>query len=323
MTTMLNAMMNSVGLFNPHPPRAGQSFGMFWGRVKRALIIGLAATSLGLSGCAMVRLGYANADELAYRWLDGWLDFNDAQSAQARTVLTEVHDWHRKTQLPDYAQWLAKTADDMLKDTTPEAVCKLSQDFVQRMGLMAEKAAPGSSLIAVTLSDEQLDHMQKRFERSQKKFRDDYSQPDAKQREASALERSISRAESLYGKVDARQREVLAQAAKDSPFDAKLQLVEREVRQRELMQILRAGKAAAQSGNKEEAAKQMLAAFKKWEEGGRKSPRADYAAYQKRVSDYNCATSAKVHNVALPATRQAARDKLKGWEADLRAMAGG
>jgi hypothetical protein len=322
---MLNAMMKNVNSLATWTMQVACNLR----RLRLWSIMGLAALAVSMSGCAMVRLGYATADELAYRWLDGWLDFNDVQSVQVRELLDDVHRWHRKTQLPDYAQWLARTAEEVMRDTTPEAVCKLGQDFTDRLGLMAERAAPGASLVALTLSDAQFGTMQKRFERSQVKFQDDYSKGDAKQREAAALERSVSRAESLYGKVDQRQREVLAQAAKDSPFDVKLQAQERQTRQNELMKMLRLARDAAlaipkdDSAKRESLAKQLRADFKAWEMQARQSPRSEYRAYQQRVTAHNCATSALVHNVASPATRQAARDKLKGYEADLRSLFAG
>ena len=43
--------------------------------------------------------------------------------------------------------------------------------------------------------------------------------------------------------------------------------------------------------------------------------------YQRRLTDYNCAFVAQLHNSTTPAQRQAARDKLKDWEEDLRALA--
>ena len=45
-----------------------------------------------------------------------------------------------------------------------------------------------------------------------------------------------------------------------------------------------------------------------------------YRAYQVKLGDYNCAFAARIHNAMTPAQRQAARERLKGWEDDLRAL---
>ncbi len=291
-------------------------------RLRGWLIISLATLLLGLSGCTMVRLGYGNADDLAYLWLDGWLDFNDEQTPQARKLLADTLQWHRRTQLPDYARWLAKIQADVMQDTTPEAVCKLGNELNDRISTLSERVMPASADIAVTLTDAQLAHMQKRFDQGQKKFLDEYGKGDAKAREAATLERSISRAESIYGSLDDAQRAVLAQAAKSSPFDAQLTATERATRMREMMQILKTARDAAAAGPeaKAQAAAQLQVVVKKWLREGRASPRAVYRAYQERSSDYTCTVSAQVHNAAAPATRQGARDRLKGWEADARAL---
>jgi Family of unknown function (DUF6279) len=292
------------------------------GVLQRWVIIGAAALSLGLSGCAMVRIGYGSADELAYRWLDSWFDFSDTQAVKAREGLESLHAWHRKTQLPDYAQFLAKTGQDLQRDTTPQAVCKLSAEVFERVTRAGEFMMPKAVEIAVTLSDAQLASMQKRFEKGQAKYRDDYVKTDPKAREASQLERSISRAESLYGSIDANQRDVLTKAVGTNPNDPQAALAERAVRHTELMQMLRAARTVAADGKPEAAHAQLRSGLKKWFDESRASPRPAYRAYQQKVNDYNCAVSAQVHNAAEPATRQAARDKLKGWETDARYLAG-
>jgi hypothetical protein len=52
-----------------------------------------------------------------------------------------------------------------------------------------------------------------------------------------------------------------------------------------------------------------------------RSPRADYRAYQERLTRENCALAAEMHNQMTPAQRSHARNKLKGWEDDLRLLA--
>jgi len=49
----------------------------------------LAATLL-LSGCGVaLRLGYNQGPSLAFRWLDGYAEFDDAQSLRVRGALDE------------------------------------------------------------------------------------------------------------------------------------------------------------------------------------------------------------------------------------------
>jgi len=52
------------------------------------------------------------------------------------------------------------------------------------------------------------------------------------------------------------------------------------------------------------------------------SPRAAYREYQKQLFDHNCRLVARFHNSTTPEQRRRGADKLKGWEEDLRALAG-
>jgi hypothetical protein len=52
-----------------------------------------------------------------------------------------------------------------------------------------------------------------------------------------------------------------------------------------------------------------------------RSPRDEYRRYAERLSQFNCTFAATLHNATSAAQRQAAGQKLKGWEADLRSLA--
>lgn len=77
-------------------------------------IIGLLMV-LQLAGCSAVRLGYNNAPELTYWWLDGYLDFTSAQSLKVRANLATVQAWHRSQEMPLVLGQLQKL-QGMVKD---------------------------------------------------------------------------------------------------------------------------------------------------------------------------------------------------------------
>ena len=71
--------------------------------VRLLRIIGLLVLAVGLSACSAVKLGYGSAPQVVYWWLDGYLDFTDAQAPQVRDELDRLHRWHRSTELPKLA----------------------------------------------------------------------------------------------------------------------------------------------------------------------------------------------------------------------------
>ncbi len=70
--------------------------------VSRVLgIIGLCATCLLLASCSVVRLGYSQAPDLAFWWIDSYVDLNEAQSPRLRKELDDIAQWHRSRELPE------------------------------------------------------------------------------------------------------------------------------------------------------------------------------------------------------------------------------
>ena len=292
-------------------------------RTGRPWIIGfviLVALAL-LSACSTIRLGYGQAPTLAYHWLDSWVGFDDVQAPKAREALDATMTWHRRTQLPDYAQWLDRTAATVTREVTADEVCRAGKDVEVRWFAFLDQLMPHATELAASLSDAQLARIQKRFDEGLKRFRDEYAKDDPQAREEANLKRMVSRSETLYATLDAAQTAVLAKAAKTAMFDPESILAERKLRQRELMEILKEGRRAVQAGPRDTALVQLRAALRQWAQEGVQSPRPAYRAYQQRSQEANCVLSAQVHNAGGAAVRQAARDKLKGWEADARALA--
>jgi len=279
------------------------------------IIVVLAVLSAVLAGCSAVRLGYNQAPELLYWWLDGYADFDDAQSRRVREMLGQWFSWHRRTQLPDYAGLLVRAQADVLADTTPERTCRWWAVLRQRSEVAADQALPYAAELILTLSARQIQHIEGRYARTNEEFRKEYLASDMAQRQKNAVKRTLERAEFLYGTLDDAQRERVARLVAASPFDAEFWYAERLQRQREALQLLR--RLSGEPAQRDAA----LAALRVQIERTVRSPRENYRRYQEKLEIYNCSFAASVHNATTPAQRQAAVARLKGWEADFRALA--
>jgi hypothetical protein len=294
--------------------------------LKLRRIIGLALlalASLALSACGVVRIAYETAPNLTYWWIDGYVDANGEQTPKLREGIDRWFAWHRRTQLPVYATLLERAQREVVEPITPAALCTWAAEAEKQLDTALEAAVPAAAELMLTLTPEQLQHMERRFAKGNEETRADFLQADAAQRKAKALERTAQRFENLYGRLDDAQRERLAALLATSSFDAERWLAERRLRQREMLQMLKTVSAASRAGGDRAAAlQQAQAAARVLIERTTRSPRADYRAYQQRLVQDNCALSAAMHNSMSPAQRQAARAKLKGWEDDLRALIG-
>jgi hypothetical protein len=298
--------------FNPMPTSR-------WTRPARRFSI-IAALGMAivvvLGGCSLFKLGYGQASPIAFRWLDRYVDFDDAQSLRARSALDEALAWHRRTQLPDYLGLLARAEVEVLDDATPERMCAWAADIRGRLDPVLQFLAPAITDIALTLSPAQLAHIEKRFGETNEEFRDEHLQRNPTRRQRAMVRRTVERAEMLYGRLGDAQREIVAEFVAMSPYSAERVDAERNDRQQDALLFLR---RLRESNSRRDDALLQVRAFLR---DVARSPREGYRAYAERVTAHNCALASALHNAASPAQRSEAAKRLKGYENDVRALIG-
>ncbi|HSW23900.1 MAG TPA: DUF6279 family lipoprotein, partial [Burkholderiaceae bacterium] len=275
----------------------------------------IGASLLLLAGCSALRLGYNQAPHLVYWWLNGYVEFDAEQGDRARDALADWFAWHRATQLPDYAGLLATAQRQILHDVTAGEVCQWVDVLRKRIDVGYEHGVPAMAELVLTLKAPQLQRMERHYRKGDEKFRDEYLQADRAERVAESNKRARSRAEMVYGRLSDAQIEQLAQGLAASPFDPERWLAERRLRQREIIDTLRALQSESADSARTQAALRLFAAH------AAQSPRQPYRDYQKRLFDHNCQLIARLHNSTTPEQRRHGADKLKGWEDDLRSLA--
>lgn len=301
MITMFNAMPPFT---LPRPARRSS--------IIAALCLAVATV---LAGCSMLKFGYGQASGFAFRWIDRYVELGDAQSLRVRTALDEWFAWHRRTQLPDYAELLVRAQGELLADATPERMCAWSREIRNRIDTAVERAMPVIAEVALTLAPAQIAAIEKRNAATNDEFRDDFLQRDPAKRRRAAVQREIERAESFYGTLDPAQREFVTRSVTSSPYDAEIAYAERQQRQMDLLQLLRRLTAAGAGQAQAEAE------IRAWLQSYQRSPRQAYRSHAERVVAHNCAYASALHNTATAEQRRTAVKKLKGYETDFRALA--
>jgi hypothetical protein len=280
------------------------------------IIAALLVLASALSSCSLaLKLGYDQGSPIAFRWLDGYVDFNDAQSLRARSALDEWFAWHRRTQLPDYADLLARAELELPANTTPERMCAWSSEIRTRIDTAFEHARPALVDVVITLAPLQIANIEKKYAERNETFRDDYLQRNPAARREAGVEREIEHAERLYGSLDDAQRQMIGRRVADSPFDAELSYAERLRRQRDALSLLR--RLAGSAATRADADAEIRAYVQRLD----RSPSDDYRRYARRLTAYNCAFAAALHNLTSREQRLVAAEKLKRYERDLRALA--
>jgi hypothetical protein len=280
--------------------------------VRVAIIGGLA---LALAACTAVRFGYNQGPQLAFWWLDRYIDFDDTQEVRAREAIAEWFRWHRTTQLPDYAALLAKAQAEVAEPVTGAQICQWTDAIQQRIDLAFEHALPSLADSVRALTPQQLEHLRRKYEKNLKEYRNDFLQPDPDDRRKAQIKRVADRVEMVYGRVNEAQKARIAQLTDESPLDPQGWYAERKKRQDEALDALR--KLSAQRASLDDATGVVRRLYKEMFQ----SPRPAYRAYQQRLIQYNCEFAAQVHNLATPEQRAHAVKRFKGWEEDARVLA--
>jgi len=263
----------------------------------------------------MLRLAYSQADQVAYWWLDSYVDFDGQQTLLVREGLAQWFAWNRKSQLPEYAALLNRAAEEVLADTTPERACRWFDELRERTDVAVRQGLPAVASVVATLRPDQLARLARKQASTNEELRDEYLAADPVKRREASVKRAVERAEQLYGRLDAAQRAQVADVVAPSPFDAERWLAERQRRQRDVLQTLSTLAASGTAGEAGTAA--LLGVWQRIQ----RSPDEIYLSYAQALERYNCEAAAQLHNATSVEQREALRRRLKGWEADLRQLA--
>lgn len=267
-----------------------------------------------LSGCSAVRISYNNAPELAYWWLDSYLDFDEAQSLRLRADLTALQAWHRARELPAYLGSLEKVRRLAPTQITPAQVCDLLAELRSHGQTLLDQTEPAVAALAPTLKAEQLDHLARQFAKRNQKWRDEWLAGTPAERSARRLRQLTERTEMLYGRLEEPQRAILRASVASSAFDATVNYREALRRQQDMLQTLR----QLQSGNLSElrARSQVRALLVR----SMNSPEAGHRSYLEKTSQESCQAFAALHNSITPAQRLQMMETLRDYETDVRSL---
>jgi uncharacterized coiled-coil protein SlyX len=267
-----------------------------------------------LSGCSTLRVAYDTGPTLAWWWIDGYGDFTGDQATRVKDGIRQWFSWHRTTQLPAHAAWLASTRARIGDSITPAQACRWYEEARLSLDPAIDRALLTAAPWVPTLTEAQFRHIEQRYAKAVVEMKEKYLQSDPVERHEASVKRTLEQVDMLYGRLDEAQLKLVSDGIKASPFDPERWLQERQRRQQDTLQTLR--RLVAEKADND----RVVAALRALAERSERSPVPAYRAYQVKLGDYNCAFAARIHNAMTPAQRQAARERLKGWEDDLRAL---
>jgi len=268
-----------------------------------------------LQSCSAVRLAYNQAPELTYWWLDGYVNFSEVQSSRVRADLARLQQWHRHTELPHYAALLQGMEQLAPGPITPEQACHLLAQLRSRLAALLEQAEPAAAAMALSLSAEQLQHLERKYAKNNADYRRDWLLSAPKEQQAKRYQQWLERSERFYGPLDEPQKDVIRQHAAQSSHDPHTSYAERLRRQQDALQTLR--RLVAEQATPAQA----QAALHAFIERSLNSPNLAYRAYLQTLMQEGCHSVAATHNSTTAAQRAVAAKRLRAYAQDARLLA--
>lgn len=194
---------------------------------------------IGVAGCSALRLGYANGDTLVYWWMDRYVGFSSEQTPWVKDEIAKFFDWHRRTELPDYAQVLTRTQQRLER---PVSAAEVQDEFALMKGRaerIAEHALPALTRLALSLSPQQINSIERRFASNNEKYRKEYLRGSLQERQQARFEKVMKHAAYWFGDFNKEQKERIRAASDARPMDYEIGMAERRRRQGELIVLLR------------------------------------------------------------------------------------
>jgi hypothetical protein len=172
--------------------------------------------ALGLGGCAL-GLVYPRLDTVVGFYLQGLVSLDDAQSAQLKRTLAGNLEWHKRSELARYAQFLRDVAAAVDGGTGSNDWLEASRRTEQYFRKIFEQAAPGYTSLAVTFNDAQVAELLENLEAADEKTWREFARRTPAER-AARREKSMLRAiERFTGPLDAAQRSSVRAHVAESP----------------------------------------------------------------------------------------------------------
>jgi hypothetical protein len=282
-------------------------------RVRMLFLIVLLALS---AGCSTIRFTYNHGDTLLYWWLNAYLDLDSDQSDWVKQDIDNLLQWHRKTQLKDYAGLLSKFQRQLMGNPTQADLLSDYRDVKARTELLAFKALPELADLARSVKPDQIEQIEKKFRKNNDDFRKKFMSGDLENQHKARFKKSMDQFELWFGHFSSEQEAILRKASDARPLDNDVWLEERMLRQKKILAFLH--KVQQEKLNKEQTMAQLhnllRDMFDRFEAPERK---AFFDTYVDNTSKYIMTAI----RITTPAQKAHAQKRMQGWIEDFNTLA--
>ena len=206
----------------------------------RACLLLLSLVATLLTGCTALRLTYPQADILLGWRANTYFDLDREQRRDFSARLDRLLAWHRYEQLPEYATFLTVAIDKAEHGVKPEDIAWLVDGFRARYRIIVNRGVQDAAEVLSTLTPEQIAHLQKQFDKDNKKFSSENElDASADKRKRARLKKTVGQIEDWTGNLSREQEARVAALLDPIPLIEHLRHRDRMRRQHEFVELLK------------------------------------------------------------------------------------
>ncbi|MGA0024140.1 MAG: DUF6279 family lipoprotein [Burkholderiales bacterium] len=265
-------------------------------------------------GCSMVRVSYGHLDSVASWMAHDYFDLDPAQRDAFARRFEQLHAWHRREQLPEYARFIADIRQRAQRGLNADDLLWIFDGLRQRYARIAERSAADAADLLATLSDTQIETFRRQLNKDNRKFLQEHrSDENEAARRRAAERRALSRLRDWAGTLTDAQEQRLTELLREVPLIDRMRHEDRLRRQREFLALL--------ESRREDRAR-FSARVRDWLLNWEKNrppelARAFEESWKKRAAFY-----AAADKLFTPAQRTHLTRRLQNYSEDFVALAG-
>ena len=279
----------------------------------------LAITLMALAaGCSTIRFSYNQGDTLLYWWLDSYVDFEGQQADVAKRDINALFQWHRQTQLHDYAALLGTWQRQLAGNPSQADLVNAYREVRVHGERLGARAVPEMTTLALSITPEQIAKIERKFNSKNEEYRRKFISGSTDKRQRARFKKSMEQFELWFGNFSSEQEAALRRASDVRPLDNNVWLEERIYRQRRIVTALR--EIQQKKMNRDQATVRMQALqrelFTRMESPERKS-------FYDASIDQNTKYILTAIRLATPQQKAHAQGRMQGWINDFQTLAAG
>lgn len=280
-------------------------------------LLGIALMALA-AGCSTIRFSYNQGDTLLYWWMNSYVDFEGQQADIAKRDINGLFQWHRQTQLRDYAALLGSFQQKLAANPSQADLLQAYREIRVRGERLSQRAVPELTTLAMSITPAQIANIDKKFKEKNEEYRRKFMSGSVEKRQRARFKKSMEQMELWFGRFTSEQEAALRRASDLRPLDNQQWLEERQYRQRRILALLQ--EVQQKKLNREQTTARvqglMRELFARMESPERK---AFYDASIDHTTKY-ILTAIKL---ATPQQKAHAQQRMQGWINDFEALAAG